>query len=108
MDNDKDDFCQLGDNKTLSEEASVKRVTNNDTLALIVIPAGFGAAVQAGEATSITYKSNDNVSAPRFILEAVQTAAGKIGAAQVAATVGSTIVADAPNLVFKDDADRRA
>ncbi|MEP6986182.1 MAG: ABC transporter permease, partial [Chloroflexota bacterium] len=108
MDNDKDDFCQLGESKTLDEEASVKRVTNNDTLALIEVPAGFGAAVQAGEPTNITYKSNDNVSAPSYILQAVQAAVGKMGTAQVAATVGSNIVADVPSLVFKDDADKQA
>ena len=42
MDNDKDDFCRLGESKTLDEAGSLKRVINNDTLALIVIPAGFG------------------------------------------------------------------
>ncbi len=108
MDNDKDDFCQLGENKALDEAISLKRVTNNDTLALIVVPAGFGAAVQAGEATSITYRSNDNVSAPSYILQAVQAAGGKMSTAQVAATVGSSIVADVPSLVFKDDADEQA
>ncbi len=108
MDNDKDDFCRLGESKTLDEAASTKRVTNNDTLAAIVIPTGFGQAVQAGEATAVTYKSNGNVSASTYILQAVQAAAGKMGVAQVAATVGSTIVSDVPGVTFKDDADKQA
>jgi len=108
MDNDKDDFCRLGENKTLDETASTKRVTNNDTLALIVIPTGFGKAVQAGEATAVTYKSTGNVSSASYILQAVQAAAGKMGVAQVAATIGSTIVNDVPGVTFKDDADKLA
>lgn len=108
MDNDKDDFCQLGESKMLDEESSLKRVTNNDTLAMIVIPQGFGTAVQSGEATSVTYKSNDNISAPGYILQSVQAAAGKMGAAQVAATVGSAIVKGVPGISFKDEADQEA
>ncbi len=108
MDNDKDDFCQLGENTTLDEALSLKRVTNNDTLALISVPVGFGAAVQAGQTTAITYKSNENVSAPSYILQAVQAAVGKMGTAQAAAGVGSRIVDGVPGLAFKDDADKQA
>ncbi len=108
MDNDKDDFCQLGENTSVDEAAAVKRVANNDTLALVVIPTGFGKAVEAGEATAITYKSNDTISAPSYILQAVQAAAGKMGTAQVAATVGSYIVDQVSGMSFKDDADKLA
>lgn len=108
MDNDKDNFCGLAEGQTLDEAGSTKRVTNNDTLALVVIPTGFETAVQTGAATSIAYKSNGNVSASTSILQAVQAAVGKISSAQVAAMVGSAIVNDVPGITFKDDADKAA
>ncbi len=108
MDNDEADFCQLGENSTLDKSRSLQRVTNNDTLALISIPAGFENAVKAGEAATITYKSNDNVTAPGYILQAVQAAAGKMGSAQVASTVGSYIVENTAGITFADDADKEA
>ncbi len=108
FDNDTDDFCRLGENTTLDEAASLKRVSNNDTLALIIIPTGFGTAVQAGDAATVIYKSNENVSAPSYILTAVQAAVGKMGTAQVAATVGSYIAGNVPAVTFKDDADKLA
>ena len=107
LDDDRNDVCHLGKDQSIDETRSVQRVTNNDTLALVVIPEGFGAAVQAGEVATITYRSNDNVSAPSYILQAVQTAAGKMGTAQVAATLGSTIV-DLAGITFKDDAEKQA
>lgn len=108
MDNDEADFCQLGENPTLDEARSLQRVTNNDTLALISIPEGFETAVTAGESATITYQSNDNVTAPGYILQAVQAAAGKMGAAQVAATVGSYIVENTTGIAFADEADKQS
>lgn len=108
MDNDEDDFCRLGENLTLDETRSLQRVTNNDIMALISIPAGFETAVTAGEAATVTYRSNDNVTAPSYILQAVQAAAGKMGAAQVAATVGSYIVENTASITFADEADKQA
>ncbi|MCA0457614.1 MAG: ABC transporter permease [Chloroflexi bacterium] len=107
MDNDEADFCQLDENPTLDEARSLQRVSNNDTLALISIPAGFEAAVQSGEAATVTYQSNDNVTAPGYILRAVQAAAGKMGAAQVASRVGSYIVENTTGITFADEADKQ-
>ncbi|MEZ4669981.1 MAG: ABC transporter permease [Anaerolineae bacterium] len=105
---DKDDSCGLGDDKTLTAERAVDRITNNDSLALIEIPAGFGEKVQNREAVSITYRSNENISAPSYILQAVQAAAGQMGAAQVAATVGLDVADNLDILKFKDEADKAA
>lgn len=103
---DNEDSCGLGDDKTLTAERAVDRITNNDSLALIEIPAGFGEKVQHREAVNITYRSNENISAPSYILQAVQAAAGQLGAAQVAATVGLDVADNLDILTFKDEADK--
>lgn len=108
MDNTAEDFCQLGPNQTLDEARSLARVSSNDTLATLIIPAGFGAAVENGDAATIIYKSNENVSAPSYILQAVQAAAGKMGTAQVAAAVGSYIVENSAGFRFTGEADQQA
>lgn len=107
-DNDEADWCQLGDDKTLTAEQSLQRVSSNDSLALIEIPAGFGEKVQSREAVSITYRSNENATAPSYILQAVQAAAGQMGAAQVAATVGLDVAENLSILTFSDEADKTA
>lgn len=107
-DNDAEDWCQLGDDKTVTAERALERVSSNDSLALIEIPAGFGEKVQNREAVSITYRSNENAAAPSYILQAVQAAAGQMGAAQVAATVGLDVAENLDGLQFSDEADKTA
>jgi ABC-2 type transport system permease protein len=105
-DNGEDDFCRLGDDAALTEERSLGRLSNNDTLALLVIPAGFEASVQANEPISVTYRSNENAAAPTFILQAVQAVVQRMGGALVASNVATNTVAEA--LPFDDDAARDA
>jgi ABC-2 type transport system permease protein len=108
MDNTEDDFCGLGDDPVLTEERSVGRLTNNDTLALIEIPAGFQTSLESGEPSSIIYRSNENLSAPSFILQAVQAATQKLGGALVAADVGDELVSSTGVITFEDEAAREA
>jgi ABC-2 type transport system permease protein len=89
FDNDPDDFCQLGENTTLTEDQAVERLTDNTSLALIEIPAGFESQLQAGEPVSVVYRSNENAVAPSYILQAVQAVTQKMGGALVAASVGA-------------------
>jgi ABC-2 type transport system permease protein len=110
FDNKEDDFCQLGkDNRiTLTEDTSIKRLTDNTALALIEIPAGFEAGVQNGQPESIVYRSNDNAAAPSYILQAVQAVVQRLGGAQVAATTGLNIAESSGSIDFKDDAEKAA
>jgi ABC-2 type transport system permease protein len=103
---DTDNFCQLGDNTALDIALSSERLLDDKTEAIIQIPAGFGEQVQTGQPAEIVYSSDDNLTGPSFILQAVQAAAGKMGSAQVAATVGLDVAAKFEPLQFKDDADR--
>ena len=104
FDNSEDDYCQLEGDASLTEERSIERLANNTSLALIEIPAGFGAKVQAGEPVSIIYRSNESAAAPSYILRAVQSVVQRMGGALVAAQVGVNIVDSA--IPFESDADR--
>jgi len=108
FDNTEDDFCRLGDDPALTEERSVNRLTDNTALALIIIPEGFEGDLAANEPASIVYRSNENAAAPSYILQAVQAVVGRMSAAQVAATVGETIVEGSGAITFAGDAEKAA
>ena len=108
FDNKDDDFCRLGEDKTLTEERSVKRLTDNTALALIEIPAGFAEGVQNGQPESIVYRSNENAAAPSYILQALQGVVQRLGGAQVAATIGLNVAESSGSIDFKDDAEKAA
>lgn len=103
---DRDGICQLGDDPALDTTRAVERLASNTALALIEIPEGFGDLIESGQPSSITYRSNENASAPSFILQAVQAAAQRINGAQVAAEVGLSVAEAFPPVGFTDDADR--
>jgi linearmycin/streptolysin S transport system permease protein len=104
MDNGEDDFCRLKNVPMPDEEAALKRLADNISLALIEIPQGFEAKLQAGEPVSITYRSNESAAAPSYILQAVQTVTQRMSGALVAATVGVNVVKDSGVVSFPDDA----
>ncbi len=97
VDNDDKDVCQLG-GKTLGDALAQERLQAQTSLALIGIPANFTADVNAGKSVSIVYRSNEDASAPSYILQAVQAAAQKLGGALTAAHVGAEVAAKALDL----------
>lgn len=107
MDNGEDDPCGLGD-ATLTAELAQERLVDQNALALIEIPAGFEEAVNAGQPVSIIYRSNEDATAPSYILQAVQAATQKMGGVQAAVTVATDVTADLAFLQFEDDAERAA
>jgi ABC-2 type transport system permease protein len=106
-DNDENDVCSLGDSAEFTREQAEQRVREGDTLALIEIPAGFGAAVESFEPVSITYISNENFTAPGFIRQAVDTAVLRVNGAIVAARVGADVAGQIEGIDL-DDARRAA
>ncbi len=105
MNNDAGDICQLK-GAALDETLAVDRLQKTTSLALIELPASFSADLSAGQNVTITYRSNEDTTAPSYILQAVQAAAQKLGGAQVAAQVGVGIASDL-NAV-SSEADRAA
>ncbi|HYO88923.1 MAG TPA: ABC transporter permease, partial [Candidatus Limnocylindrales bacterium] len=107
QDNTDDDPCGLGD-AALTPELIQDRLISQASLALILIPEGFSARLDAGENSSLIYRSNDNAAAPGYILQALQAAAQAIGGAQTAANVGVEVADSIDFLTFRDDIDRTA
>ncbi len=107
MDSGTSDVCRL-DGATLDETLAETRLKDQVALALLVLPPDFDAALTAGDATSIIYRSSDDAFAPTFIREAVNAAAQTVGGAAAAANIGADIADETPGLTFRDDADRSA
>lgn len=106
FDNGEDDFCRLGDDATLTDDRTAARLSDNTALALVEIPAGFAVGVQTGQPQNIIYRSNENAAAPSYILQAVQAVVGRMGGAQVAATVGVNVADGSGVAQFADDAEK--
>jgi ABC-2 type transport system permease protein len=94
-DNDAEDFCQLGDDiapeATFDAAWATGRVEEGTTLAAIVIPPDFSARVEAGESLDVDYISDEDLTAPGYIRQAVQTAIQRVNGAVVAARVGAQV-----------------
>ena len=83
-----DDYCGVEDAQVLDAETAENRLRDQTSLALIEIPANFGADVQAGQDVTLVYRSNESAVAPSYILQAVQAAVQRINGAVVASRVG--------------------
>jgi ABC-2 type transport system permease protein len=105
-DNDDSDRCDLS-GAAYDAAMTEARLRTQTTLAFISIPAGFGAALEAGENTSIVYRANEDASAPSYILQAVEATAQRLGAAALAGRVGAGVAAQAPGLML-DAAEQAA
>jgi len=98
--------CGLEIGVVLTAEAAIERVQNDDTSALLIIPAGFGAAQEALTPISLPYYSLADMTTGDAALTAVQAvlqrANGASIAAQVAAGMGDRIAGG----LFADEAAR--
>jgi ABC-2 type transport system permease protein len=99
MDNDDSDRCAL-DGAAFDAALAETRLRDQVSLAQIDIPAGFGDALASGENVTLGYRSNENTTAPSFILQGVQAAVQRLGASIVAERVGSAAAASAPGLTL--------
>jgi ABC-2 type transport system permease protein len=103
--NNAGDGCGLGD-AAYDDAWAETRLQDQTSLALIDIPTGFSAAIDAGENASIVYRSNEDASAPSYILQAVQAETQRLGGSLLAARVGMDVTADLSGLTFANDAER--
>lgn len=99
---DTDNLCELG-GAALDEPLIQQRLQDQTSLALVEIPANFSADIDAGDNVSIVYRSNEDASAPSYILQAVQAETQKLGGALTAARVGTDVAGE---LIEFDDAGR--
>jgi ABC-2 type transport system permease protein len=109
--NDAEDFCQVNTTDGgLTGDTATTRLNDGISLAAVEIPAGFGAALLAGEEATVVYRSAEDVSASSAALQAVNTAAqrlkGVISSERIAAHIAeATLDGDA---TFVDSVRERA
>jgi ABC-2 type transport system permease protein len=93
MHNDGADGCGLdGESMPLSVDESIARVQEGSATALVVLPAGFGAAATGAGTARIDYYSLEDPTAPSPILQSVQTVVQELNSAGVAEYVGLALI----------------
>lgn len=92
MDNTAQDICSLGETNALSESQALDRVAKSTSLALLEIPAGYGADLAAQKPVTITFRSATTFGTSQSALEAVQAALAQVNAASVASQIGLTVI----------------
>ena len=101
------DPCQLK-GASFDKSLAETRLKDQTSLVLLDIPVGFSDGINAGKDVSIIYRSNEDATAPSYILQAVQAETQRLGGALTAANVGTQAVASFPPLTFTDEADKAA
>lgn len=94
MDNTNEDPCRLS-GEALTEELAAERLREQISLGLVVVPEGFGEALEAGDDVALIYRSNPEASAPMFIQQAVQTATDEVSGVFKAVQTGRLLVEEA-------------
>jgi ABC-type multidrug transport system permease subunit len=95
MDNDGENICGLEEGAPFTVQQAIGRVEDTTTLAMIEIPQGFGEDVESFESVEILYRSNEDLSAPGYIRQAVDVAIQRVNGAVVASRVGSDVLFEA-------------
>ncbi len=93
MDNTADDPCDMNEAKTLDATLSIIRLEQSDTLALIEIPDDFTARVSNLEPVAIRFVAVEDLTAPQFIQQAVDSALTQTNGALAASLIGSLLAA---------------
>lgn len=94
LDNDQDDYCDMGDAEQLDADWALERVQEGGSLALIEIPAGFSQAVPELRPASVRYVSVGDFSGPSYVRQAVEAALTQVNGSVVAARIGSQVADD--------------
>ncbi|MBZ0305539.1 MAG: ABC transporter permease, partial [Anaerolineae bacterium] len=95
--------CDLDKNAEVTRVGE-DRIKDGNTTAILVIPAGFGAALEAGQPVELTYQSDDQFNAPAITLTTVETAISEIGGSLMIARIG----VETAEAFFDDSPDRQA
>ena len=91
LDNDADDFCRLGE-EPLQLERAVERARSGSTSALIVIPAGYAAALEGFERINIDYYSLSDPLQPSPVLQSLNAVLQRAGSASMTIGVAGALL----------------
>lgn len=81
--------CSLDTTATLDRTLANERLQNGTTFATLTIPDGYEDALLAGEAVSLTFRSDPSLSAPDIALNTVQSVITRVGGSTVAARLAT-------------------
>ena len=85
---DDENVCNLDEEAVLDTELSVNRVRDGATNALLVLPQGYEAALEALEPVTLPYFSAAAIAASDPVLQSIEAALQRVNGAVVAARVG--------------------
>lgn len=108
VDNDADDFCGL-EGEPLRLDVAIERARAGRTEALIVVPAGYAAALENFQRASIDYYSTSNPLQPDPVLQSLEAALQRVNSASMTTGVAGAMLdnlAAAFNLPAVDETAR--
>ncbi|MDE0070260.1 MAG: ABC transporter permease [Caldilineaceae bacterium] len=91
LDNDADDNCRL-EGEALDLERAVERARRGRTEALIVIPAGYAAALETFEQAGIDYYSSSDPLQPDAVLQGLDAVLQRVNSASMTAGVAGALL----------------
>ena len=103
MDNDEEDICEFDSELPLDIAQAVERLEGSKTFAVIEIPDGFDEAVRSFSSVNVGYLSDESLSAPGYIQQAVDTALRRINGAVVASRVGTYVLEETELYLFRQE-----
>jgi ABC-type multidrug transport system permease subunit len=104
MDNTADDPCDMNEAESLDSAQSLIRLEESETLALIEIPDDFTARVSDLEPVTIRFVAVEDLTAPQFIQQAVDSALTRTNGALTASLIGSRLAAQVEADAIDDSA----
>ena len=91
LDNDADDFCRLGE-EPLQLERAIERARTGRTSALIVIPAGYAAALESFERIDVDYYSRSDPMQPGPVLQSLNAVLQRTSSASMTKGVAAALI----------------
>ncbi|MDE0630224.1 MAG: ABC transporter permease [Caldilineaceae bacterium] len=91
LDNDADDYCRL-DDQPLHLDHAVERARSGSTSALIVIPAGYAAALEAFETVTVEYYSRSDPMQPGPVLQSLNAVLQRASSASMTRGVSAALL----------------
>lgn len=103
MDNLADDQCDLLGGSELSAQQALTRLEESETLALIEIPDGFTESVSNLEPVAVRFVAREDLTAPQFIRQAVDSALTQTNGVLAASRIGGELANRLEAGVGEDD-----
>ena len=110
LDNDSDDYCRLED-EPLDLARAIERARQGRTSALIVVPAGYAAALQTFQRANIDYYSISDPTIPSPVLQTLNAVLQRVNSASMTTGVAGALLdnfMDATGFNIGSEASRNA